>query len=288
VSIRDGGAHWGEEDLGIDGKEMGFEINRVDFGWSRGGGWGWTFGTGTGGGGISELKVGKVRIGCEPGAEVGAMACSSYGDRRCDGPAAISMSTSIWKVALSSTSIRPSASKSPPPIIGKLRDPTTGDLLLSLSLIPVVERRKFSFSFLICIPVDFEPDPLTSLLDNLFMALVLSSTFTFSETPLSVCKNCVGSEGIEEAGVGVRKDADATCADGWRVRAFDVRDLGINKEFEPEVDTEGELEEPMKDGPGIGSLHICWVRWFLGATHPYYEIVITIKEINNAYICVSA
>jgi hypothetical protein len=145
-------------------------------------------------------------------------------------------------------------------MIGKLRDSRTGDLLLSLSFTPVVEHRKLSFSFLIRIPVDFEPNPLTSLLDSRFMALALSSTFTFSETPLSVCKNCVGSEGIEEAGVDVRKDADATCADGWRVRALDARDLELNNEFEPEVGAEDEREEPLKDGPGIGSLHICWVR----------------------------
>jgi len=145
-------------------------------------------------------------------------------------------------------------------MIGKLREPTTGGLLLSLSFIPVVERRKFSFSFLIGIPVDFEPSPLTSLIDNRFVALALSSTFTFSETPLSVCKNCVGSEGIEEAGVDARKDAVAICADGWRIRALDARDFERNNGFEPEVDAEDELDKPLKDRPGIGSMHICWAR----------------------------
>jgi hypothetical protein len=105
VSAGRGGARWGEVDLGVDGKGIGFENNHVDFGWSRGGGRGWTFGAGTGGGGICELMFDKMRLGCGPGAEVGTMACSSYGDRRYDGPAATSMSTSIWKVVLSSTSV---------------------------------------------------------------------------------------------------------------------------------------------------------------------------------------
>jgi len=93
VSAGGGGARRGEMDLGVDGKGIGFEVNRVDFGWSRGSGRGRTFGTGTGGGGICELKFGKMRPGCGPDVEVGTTACSSCGDRWYDGPAAISAST---------------------------------------------------------------------------------------------------------------------------------------------------------------------------------------------------
>jgi hypothetical protein len=151
-------------------------------------------------------------------------------------------------------------------MIGKLRDPTAGDLLLSLSFIPAVERRKFGFSFLILIriPVDVEPNPLTSPLDNRFLTLALSSTLTFSDIPLSVRRNCVGSEGIMGAGIDVRKEPDVICPEGWRVRGRGGRGFERNDEFEPEVDAEDDPEEPLKDG--IGSMNIRCVPWFLGAT----------------------